>query len=110
MSKPSLAATIFSTGPGCDRYVSRLLAADLFLPNAQMPQKYGMQGVKRPFGPAGMPCVHNCSTTCGASRLATAQALGGLRISAPRPEISHLLLEASSHDGASGGKKRARRV
>src|SRR5262245_43647319 len=93
-----------------ERCISRLLAADLFLPNDQMPQKYGMQGVKRPLGPAGMPCVHNCSATCGASRLATAQALGGLRISALLPETRILLLEASSHAGASGGKKRASRT
>src|SRR5205814_9119773 len=109
MSKPSLAATIFSIAGRRDKCVSRLLAADLLRPNDQMPQKYGMVGVKRPFGPAGMPCVHNWLATCGASRLATAQALGGLRISAPRPEISHLLLDESSHAGASGGKKRASR-
>ena len=30
--------------------------------------------------------------------MATAQALGGLKIRAPLPEISHLLLEASSHE------------
>src|SRR5258707_15167343 len=51
-----------------------------------------------------MPCVQHCSATCGASRLATAQALGGFMISAPRPETSHLLLEESSQAGASGGK------
>jgi len=31
--------------------------------------------------------------------LATAQALGGFMINAPCPDTSHLLLEASSHDG-----------
>src|SRR5262249_805544 len=67
-----------------------------------MPQKYGMNGANRPFGPDAKPCVHNCSATLGASRLATAQALGGFMIIAPRPAISHLLLEASSHAGASG--------
>src|SRR5438552_18985441 len=50
-----------------------------------------------------MPCVHNCSATCGASRLATAQALGGFMINAPLPEIRYLLLDALSHAGASGG-------
>src|SRR5215470_15021234 len=56
-----------------------------------------MQGVKRPFGPAGMPWVHNCSAICGASRLATAQALGGFMISAPLPAIRYLLFDALSH-------------
>src|SRR5215510_1763345 len=78
------------------------------VPNA--PEKKGRHGAKRPFGPEGMPCVHNCSATCGASRLATAQALGGFKINAPRPEMSHLLLEVLSHAGASGGKNRASRV
>src|SRR4051794_26552372 len=72
-----------------------------------MPQRYGRYGAKRPFGPAGMPCVQHCLAISGASRLATAQALGGLQISAPRPETSHLLLEASSQAGASGGRKAA---
>src|SRR5436190_10324617 len=69
-----------------------------------MPQKYGRNGAKRPFGPDGNPCVQHCSATCGASRLATAQALGGFMIIAPRPDTSHLLFEASSHAGASAGK------
>src|SRR5947208_2749271 len=47
------------------------------------------------------------SATCGASRLATAQALGGLKINAPLPEISHLLFEESSHAWASGGQAAA---
>ena len=80
------------------------MAADLFLQKFQMPQKYGRNGAKRPFGPAGKPCVQHCSATCGASRLATAQALGGFMISAPLPETSHLLFEASSQAGASGGR------
>jgi hypothetical protein len=46
----------------------------------------------------------HCSAICGASRLATAQALGGFMISAPLPEISHLLLEASSQAATSGGR------
>jgi len=41
--------------------------------------------------------------------LATAQADGGLKISEPLPEISHLLFEASSHAAASGGRKAASR-
>src|SRR6266705_6023216 len=94
----------------CERYASRLFAAGLFLLNAQIPQKKGRKGAKRPFGPDGMPCVHNCSAIFGASRLATAQALGGFMMSAPLPDTSHLLLVASSHAGASGGKKRASRV
>jgi hypothetical protein len=49
-----------------------------------------------------MPWVHNFSATFGASRLATAQALGRFMISAPLPEID-LLLEALSQAGASGG-------
>src|SRR6516165_1205555 len=91
---------------GCERCTSRLLAAGLFLLNDHIPQKNGWKGTNRPFGPAGMPWVHNCWAISGASRLATAQALGGFKISAPRPEISHLLLDALSHAGASGGKKR----
>src|SRR5436190_7926085 len=88
----------------CERCSSRLFAACLFLPKAQMPQKYGRKGANRPFGPDGMPWVHNCSATCGASRLATAQELGGFMISAPLPEIRYLLLEALSQAGASGGR------
>src|SRR5436853_7029081 len=88
---------------GCDRCTSRLLAADLFLPKLQMPQKYDANGAKRPFGPDGMPCVHSCSATCGASRLATAHALGGFMISEPLPATRYLLLEALSQAGASGG-------
>ena len=80
------------------------MAADLFLLKFQMPQKYGRNGAKRPFGPDGMPWVHSCSATFGASRLATAQALGGFMISAPLPETSYLLFEASSQAGASGGR------
>src|SRR3954462_14810991 len=76
----------------------------MFFEKFQMPQKYGRNGAKRPFGPAGKPCVQHCSATCGASRFATAQALGGFMIIAPRPETSHLLLDASSHAGASAGK------
>ena len=48
--------------------------------------------------------LEEAAATLGASRFATAQALGGLQIRAPRPETSHLLLEASSQAGASGGR------
>src|SRR5882757_10812935 len=96
--------TIFSAEDADDRCISRLLAADWFLLKFQVPQKNGTKGAKRPFGPAGKPWVQHCSATCGASRLATAQALGGFMIRAPRPETSHLLLDASSHAGASGGR------
>src|SRR5258706_10812898 len=61
--------------------------------------------MKRPFGPFGGGKVQHSSAICGASRLATAQALGGFMISAPLPETSHLLFEASSHDAASAGRK-----
>ena len=61
--------------------------------------------MNRPAGPLGKPCVQHFSATWGASRLATAQALGGLKIRAPLPEISHLLFEASSHAVASVGQK-----
>src|SRR5215475_2066894 len=83
---------------------SRLLAAAWFLLKFQVPQKNGRNGPKRPAGPAGKPCVQHCSATFGASRLATAQADGGFMIKAPLPEISHLLLEASSQAGASSGR------
>src|SRR5438309_1471473 len=69
-----------------------------------MPQKNGRNGSKRPLGPAGGSNVHSCSATCGASRFATAQAEGGFIISAPFPEISHLLLPASSQAKTSGGR------
>src|SRR5262245_55803246 len=95
---------------GCERCTSRLLAASLFLLKFQTPQTKGGHGSERPFGAEGMPCVHKCSASCGASRLATAQALGGFKSSAPRPEMSHLLFEVLSHAGAAGGKKRASRV
>src|ERR1043166_8779334 len=50
-----------------------------------------------------MPCVHSCSATLGASRLATAQALGGFMISEPLPATRYLLFDALSQAGASGG-------
>src|ERR1700722_6998632 len=69
-----------------------------------MPQKYGRNGSYRPLGPAGGSKVHSCSATCGTSRFATAQAEGGFMISAPLPEISHLLLLASSQAKTAGGR------
>ncbi len=63
--------------------------------------------MNRPFGPLGKPPNQHFSATCGASRLPTAQALGGLKISAPLPESSHLLFDASSQACASGGQKPA---
>ena len=97
--------TIFSIEDGFDRCTSRLFAASLFLEKVQIDQKNGRNGAKRPFGPAGKLWVQHCSATCGASRLATAQALGGFMISAPLPATSHLLLEASSQAAISGGRK-----
>src|SRR5581483_7741345 len=70
----------------------------------------GRIGLKRPAGPFGNPCVQHFSAICGASRLATAQALGGLNISAPLPEMSHLLLDESSHAWTSLGRKAASRL
>src|ERR1051325_9929940 len=58
----------------------------------------------RPFGPFGAGKVQSCSATLVASRLATAQADGALKISALWPEISALLLEASSQAKALSGK------
>src|SRR6266571_5039636 len=58
----------------------------------------------RPFGPFGVGKVHSCSATFGASRLATAQADGALKIKALCPEISALLFEASSQAKALSGK------
>src|SRR3954463_12248635 len=89
---------------GVERCTRRLLAAALFFEKFQMLQKYGRYGANLPLGPAGKPWVQHCSATCGASRLATAQALGGFMIIAPLPETSHLLLEASSHAATSGGR------
>ena len=41
--------------------------------------------------------------------VSVAQALGGFMIIAPLPDTSHLLLEASSQAGTSGGRKAIRR-
>src|SRR5204863_10072949 len=88
----------------CHRWASRLFAASLFLEKLQMPQKYGRNGPNRPFGPDGQPMYQHCSATCGLSRLATAQALGGFMIKAPLPEMSQRLLEASSQANTSAGR------
>src|SRR5205814_9344811 len=61
----------------------------------------------RPFGPVGVGKVHSCSAIFGASRLATAQAEGALKIKALCPEISALLFEASSQAKTLGGKNGA---
>src|SRR3954469_17261412 len=58
----------------------------------------------RPFGPFGAGNVHNCSATFVASRFATAQDDGALNMRALCPEISALLLEASSQAKALSGK------
>ena len=60
--------------------------------------------MKRPSGPAGKGAYQHFSATCGLSRFATAQAEGGLKTSAPRPEISQRLLEASSQAQTSPGR------
>src|SRR5436190_23756055 len=57
-----------------------------------------------PFGPTGVGKVQSCSATFGASRLATAQAEGALKIRALWPEISALLFDASSQAKTLGGK------
>src|SRR5437764_4880567 len=58
----------------------------------------------RPLGPFGAGKVHCCSATFGASRFATAQADGALKIRALCPEISALLFDASSQAKTLGGK------
>src|SRR5215467_804784 len=50
-----------------------------------------------------MSCVQHCAATCGLSRLATDQALGGFMMLEPLPEMSQRLLPASSHAYTSGG-------
>src|SRR5437667_8088264 len=68
-----------------------------------MPQKNGTAASNRPLGPLGVGKVQHFSAISGASRTATAQAEGGFMISAPLPEISHLLLLASSQANTSRG-------
>src|SRR3712207_8099227 len=50
-----------------------------------------------------MSCVQQFAATCGASRLATAQAEGGFMMPEPRPEMSQRLFDASSQANTSGG-------
>src|SRR5215212_1397163 len=57
-----------------------------------------------PFGPFGVGKVQSCSATLVASRFATAQAEGALKMRALCPEISALLLEASSQAKTLSGK------
>src|ERR1051326_1601835 len=68
-----------------------------------IPQNEGCAGSKRPLGPLGDEKCQHCSATFGASRTATAQAEGGLKMSAAWPEISALLFEESSHAKTSDG-------
>src|SRR6185369_2382380 len=58
----------------------------------------------RPLGPFGAGKVQSRSATFGASRFATAQAEGALKMNALWPEISALLFEASSQAKTLGGK------
>src|SRR6266436_2110470 len=90
-----------SVGEGCFK---RNFAAALLAENPQIAQKFGLPGSNRPLGPLGEGWVQHCSATLGASRTATAQALGGFMINAPFPEISHLLFEESSQAKTSGGR------
>src|SRR5213595_2710900 len=69
-----------------------------------MPQNEGCAGSKRPFGPLGAEKCQHCSATFGASRTATAQAEGGLKISELWPEINALLFDESSQANTSGGR------
>src|SRR5579872_5861388 len=84
-------------------YSMNSAAAVLFWAKDHTPQKYGRCGTRRPFGPSGLGNVQQSSATCGASRLATAQADGGFQISAALPEIKARLFDASSQLTASGG-------
>src|SRR3954452_7467887 len=86
------------------RYSISSLAAVLVLPKLQTPQKYGRYGRKRPFGPAGNGGVQHLLPTSGLSRTATAQADGGLKMSALLPEMRARLFEASSQEYTSPGK------
>src|ERR1041384_2162203 len=104
MSYPLLAATVCSTDERWHRKVNKLFAAALFCENFQVPQKNGTAASNRPCGPFGDGKCQTCSATLGASRTATAQADGGLKISEACPEIRNLLFEASSQANASGGR------
>src|ERR1700741_4998319 len=97
MSYPLLPATNCVADSVSHRWSAKLFAADLFGEKLQMPQNDTCAASKRPLGPLGDGKCQHCSATFGASRTATAQAEGGLKISAAWPEISALLLPASSH-------------
>src|SRR3954451_4237795 len=109
-SYPWLPATSCSTEGFSHKCSARLFAAALFGENLKMPQKDGCAGSKRPFGPLGDGKCQHCSATFGASRTATAQAEGGLKISAAWPEISALLLLESSHAKTSCGRRGTSRL
>src|SRR5215471_4871692 len=104
MSYPLLAATVCSTDERWQRCINRLFAAALFCQNFHVPKKNGTAASNRPFGPLGEGKCHTFSATWGASRTATAQAEGGLKISVAWPEIRYLLFDASSHAKASFGR------
>ena len=96
MSKPDTALVRSSTCSRCERYSSRSFAACLLRLYDQIAQKYGLYATNRPFGPRGAEIVQQSCATCGWSRLATAQAEGGLKIRALWPEISARLFDALS--------------
>ena len=75
-----------------------------------MPQKTELKARKRPAGPRGTSQCHRCRATSGLSRLATAHALGGLKMALPVPEMSQRLLLASSHAYTLSGMTVASRV
>src|SRR3989304_2063698 len=87
--------------PRCSR---RSLAADLFFENFHTPQVNGRDPGHRPLGPRGTSWCQTWAATAGWSRLATVQALGGLMMADPLPEISQRLLEPSSQGSMSGGR------
>ena len=60
----SARATIFSIAFRCDGCASRPFVAGLLLVKDQIPQKKGMKGAKRPFGPAGDPGAIAPKETC----------------------------------------------
>src|SRR5580658_7537615 len=103
MSYPATASAMLSTASRCDKYSRISFAALVALEKFQIPQKYGRCGTMRPFGPRGLENVQQSAATCGASRLATAQADGGFQIRALLPAISTRLLDASSYWTVSAG-------
>src|SRR5215208_6648490 len=81
----------------------------MFFEKLHTPQKNGTVGSIRPLGPFGDGNVHSCSAIGRASRTATAQADGGLKISALCPEIRALLFEESSQAKTPDGRNGTRR-